>query len=113
MVFRDVSLMWSWQPLEVKPLVVPTCKIPRSTQRGCLGIRRLPKMCQVVADEGGFKQTNKIHRTWLDSPEKLTRKAPESHDGWKIFYIFSFPVKGPFEKKSGIKNPLNFKGDVT
>ena len=41
----------SWQPLgktllKVKPIVGPTCKIPRSTQRSCLGIRRSPKMCQ-------------------------------------------------------------------
>ena len=40
-----------WQPLgpllKVKRLVGPTCKIPRSTQRGCSGIRRSSKMCQV------------------------------------------------------------------
>ena len=34
--------------LKVKLLVGPTCKIPRSTQRGCSGIRRSPKMCQVL-----------------------------------------------------------------
>ena len=46
---------FSWQPFyrspgtkAVKLLVGPTCKIPRSTQRSCLGIRRSPKMCQVL-----------------------------------------------------------------
>ena len=36
--------IYTWQPLgpllKVKLLVGPTCKIPRSTQRGCSGIRR-------------------------------------------------------------------------
>ena len=32
----------------VKLIVGPTCKIPRSTQRSCLGIRRSPKMCHGV-----------------------------------------------------------------
>ena len=31
--------------LKVKLLVGPTCKIPRSTQRGCSGIRRSPSRC--------------------------------------------------------------------
>ena len=45
----------SWQPCSVKPgtkavklLVGPTCKIPRSTQRSCSGIRLIPKMCQDI-----------------------------------------------------------------
>ena len=45
----------TWQPLgpllKVKLLVGPTCKIPRSTQRSCSGIRRSPKMCQDIIDE--------------------------------------------------------------
>ena len=32
--------------LKVQLLVGPTCKIPRSTQRGVQGIRRSPKKCQ-------------------------------------------------------------------
>ena len=42
---------------------IQTCKIPRSTQRGCSGIRRSPKMCQanlwkmdlIPATMNGFK----------------------------------------------------------
>ena len=35
--------------LKVKLLLGPTsCKIPRSTQRSCSGIRRSPKMCQAI-----------------------------------------------------------------
>ena len=37
--------------LKVKLIVGPTCKIPRSTQRSCSGIRRSPKMCQVMVSK--------------------------------------------------------------
>ena len=45
---RNVDLATLKSPgLKVKLLVGPTCKIPHVTQKGCSGIRRSPKMCQV------------------------------------------------------------------
>ena len=49
---RPHLLKLSWQPLgpllKARLLAGPTCKTPRSTQRSCSGIRRSPKMCQVM-----------------------------------------------------------------
>ncbi len=39
-------------------LVGPTCKIPRSTQRSCLGIRQIPKMCQDMFSHKACFTTN-------------------------------------------------------
>ncbi len=59
----------TWQPLgpllKVKLLVGPTCKIPRSTQRSCPGIRRSPEMCHDKAPVTSFYSTFYIARSNL------------------------------------------------
>ena len=51
------------QTLKVKLLVRPTCKIPRSTQRSCSGIRRSLKMCQVNFPKTTHKSTVVFSKT--------------------------------------------------
>ena len=68
--------------LKVKLLVGPTCKIPVSSFRSCLGIRRSPKMCQVhvymmvsnVLSTSTFPFTLNIH--------EATRRKPLMKSGW-------------------------------
>ena len=69
----------SWQPVvvpgekKVTLLVGPTCKIPRSTQRSCSGIRRVkPKMCHEMTC---FGKRNQRVGSWKRSKflESITR----------------------------------------
>ena len=77
-----------WKPLgpllKVKPFVGPTWKIPRSTQRSCLGIRRSPKMCHEFCwlPQGIRNNPNCLQRSSCIRLEAV--RFQHTNDCWKM-----------------------------
>ena len=69
--------------LKVKLLVGPTCKIPRSTQRSCSGIRRSPIRCAMTFSSWFFRVT------WFWEGNKKLQKTQEPTANNKKYHEIS------------------------
>ena len=95
--------------LKVKLLVGPTCKIPRSTQRSCSGIRRSPKMCQDIHlyYQSITKYQQDIPVT-LDLHHKMFGKSDPKNipSGAKWWWIPWYKVKLTNKNKSKVNSKI-------
>ena len=74
----------------------PTCKIPRSTQRNCSGIRLSPKMCQ---EHGAWKIIPfpfSCGTLWKTSQDAMLRPTSEMFISWICLRRLTSRVKDPF-----------------